>query len=100
VLLQKDPPHELLIGTDLLPSLGFQVIQKSLSKELVDLLTDKTVEDKQKTQVAHCADSQNDLLSVKLISFVQIPARHKRLVRDQVEMNTNSDMKAALFMLC
>ena len=36
--------HNLLSGTDSLSSLGFQVIQKSLSKESVDLLTDKKVE--------------------------------------------------------
>ena len=34
VLLQKNPPHDLLIGTDLLPSLGFQFIQRSASTKV------------------------------------------------------------------
>lgn len=72
ILLQKNPPHELLIGTNLLSILGFHFIQESFSLEPVDLLTVKKTEDKGKIQ-AQGATSQNtldQLLDTKLISAV------------------------------
>ena len=72
ILLQKNPPHELLIGTNLLSILRFHFIQKSFSLEPVDLLTVKKTEDKGKTQ-AQGDTSQNtldQLLDTKLISAV------------------------------
>ena len=42
VFLQKNPPHDLLIGTDLLPSLGFQFIKKTSNLNVaVDIFTNE-----------------------------------------------------------
>ena len=99
VLLQKIPSHDLLICTILLSVLGSQLIQKSISSESVDILTDKQTKNKEKTQTEGTT-SQNTtdaLLKVKLISAVQVPAHHERLVRGEVDMNSSSEMKMALF---
>ena len=48
----ESPPHDLLIGTDLLPSLGFQFIQKAANLNVtIDIFTNNVMlEDLKKNQ--------------------------------------------------
>ena len=100
VLLQKNPPHDLLIGTDLLPLLGFQLIQKTVnSKIAVDMFSHKECnvgEAKEKVGEPPKQDLVNSSLEVKLISAVRVPAQHEKLIKAKV-CKKSLDRKVAVF---
>ena len=100
VLLQKNPPHDLLIGTDLLPLLGFQFIQKTVnSKIAVDMFSHKECnvgEVKEKVGESPKQDLVNSSLEVKLISAVRVPAQHEKLIKAKV-CKKSLDGKVAVF---
>ena len=88
VLIQKNAPNDLLIGTDLQPALGFRLtVQKSGNKETVllgdcnGILLDETVEVGSKTQKSRGSDTA----VVQLLTSTKVPAGHQKLVRAKID---------------
>ena len=86
VFLQKNPPHNLLISTDLLPSLGFRFIKKT--SNLVDIFTNKKCnvgghEENSAVEKPPMQDIESSF-QVKLISDVRVPAQHEKLIKAKV----------------
>ena len=92
VFLQKNPPHDLLIGTDLLPSFGFQFIQKAANSDVaIDIFTDKKyVEGPEETSAVEKSPKQGmeSSYQVELISAVRVPAQHEKLIKAKVCKNS------------
>ena len=90
VLLQKNPPHDLLIGTDLLPFLGFQFVKETVnSGTALDMFSCKeyicNVGEVNKEKVGEPSKQDlNSSLKVKLISAVRVPALHEKLIKAKV----------------
>ena len=86
VLIQKDAPQDLLIGTDLQPALGFVfTVRKSGNQEAVllgnhksDALQDGAAKESSKPQ-------ESDTVMVKLLTATKVPAGHRKLVRAKVD---------------
>ena len=100
VFLQKNPPQDLLIGTDLLPSLGFQFIKKTSNLDVaVNILTYEKCnvggnEEKSAVEKLPRQDVESSF-QVKLISAVRVPAQHEKLIK--AKCKNSKDMKLVLF---
>ena len=75
VQVQKDAPAKLLIGTDLLPHLGFLLVQTEVDGEDVDLLEGSAGVGKEET---------GEVGTVCLLQAVKLPGQHSKLVRARV----------------
>ena len=94
--VQKEAPVSLLLGTDVLPQLGFALIQTSKDQS-VDLLGNSS--DKSRDPPPGCSvvsqtstnptpATDNPLTpkaTVRLIQAIRLPARHSKLIRADVE---------------
>ena len=88
IFLQKNPLHDLLIGTDLLPSLGFQFIKKTSNLDgAEDIFTNKkcNVGGQKEKSVVEKPPMQDveSSFQVKLISAVRVSAQHEKLIKDE-----------------
>ena len=73
VLLQKDPPHNLLLGTNFLSMLGFKFTQyEDSTGKAVDLLTDEGWNVCSKVQKPHAQNTAGISREVKLISATRV----------------------------
>ena len=110
VQVQNDVPVKLLIGTDLLPALGFIFLQTELEGEDVDLLKPRQTEAEVKEEPSEEPSEQSTLASaegkqvksvdtvsgvVLLIQATRVPARHKKMLR--VKVTGLEDSSLALF---
>ena len=86
VLIQKGAPHDLLIGTDLQPALGFVLtVRKSGSQETV-LLGSRKHDPLQSGDTEGSRKSpESDTVVVKLLTATKVPAGHRKLVRAKVD---------------
>ncbi len=75
VLVQKDAPNALLVGTDLLSLLGFSMKRKAVDEELLEPKQDATPQEE---------SSERPTSVVKLLQAVRIPAWHRKMVRVKV----------------
>ena len=75
VQVQRDAPAKLLIGTDLLPHLGFLLVQTEVDGEDVDLLEGSAGVGKEET---------GEIGTVCLLQAVKLPGQHSKLVRARV----------------
>ena len=80
VLVQKEAPVDLLLGTDLQPHLGFQLLQRSIGGTTVELLPSPETD----VQGTPANDDYQQPPVVRLLHGTQLPARHARVVRVQV----------------
>ena len=85
VLVQKDAPEDLLLGTDFLPQLGILRMTPKKPDIRVELQSEQPKRD--------AADKTHPRVS--LISATRIPARHEKLVRGRVPKD--ADLARALF---
>ena len=100
--VQKGAPVDLLLGTDILPGLGFFFLQKESDGRSVELLTKP--DDMGRTIGQEPVDNPSDLdqpgptvrltteevATVKMLQAAWIPARHSKLVRVTVDQNVAS----------
>ena len=86
VLIQKGAPHDLLIGTDLQPALGFVLtVRKSGSQETV-LLGSRKHDPLQSGDTEGSSKSpESETVVVKLLTATKVPAGHRKLVRAKVD---------------
>ena len=98
VQVQKDAPAKLLIGTDLLPALGFIFLQTEFEGEDVDLLkprqtqaelNEEPPEHQEQSTGPDAGGKQAESIDtvggvVRLIQATRVPARHKKLLRARV----------------
>ena len=86
VLIQKGAPHDLLIGTDLQPALGFVLtVRKSGNQETV-LLGGRKLDSLQSGETEGSSKSlESDTVVVKLLTATKLPAGHRKLVRAKVD---------------
>ena len=83
ILIQKDAPHDLLIGTDLQPALGYVLtVKKSGNLETV-LLGDRKNSILQNGAVG--GSKESDTVVVKLLTATKVPAGHRKLVQAKVD---------------
>ena len=73
--VQKGAPVDLLLGTDVLPQLGFSFVQKEREGQSTNLLadTDKNV------------DPATPPAAVRLIQATRLPAHHRKLIRVEID---------------
>ena len=94
VLMQKDDPLDLLLGTDLHASLGFLLLETGSNGRALDLLQNKEWEVSELSTAEQLKDSRKETTPesaiseetpqpavVRLITAVWLPARHGKLVR-------------------
>ncbi len=87
VRVQKDAPTKLLIGTDILPQLGFVFLQTEIESADIDLLVPRpAVEDVSRLATAplDTPQEQEPIRVVQLIQATRLPARHQKLLRARV----------------
>lgn len=90
VLVQKDAPLDLLVGTDLLSSLGFRLVEVGEDGQAVDLLqqtawTMSPVEHGESSNPSELPTTPHEsyrpvIAEVRLLSAVRVPAHHGRPV--------------------
>ncbi len=97
IQVQKDAPAELLLGTDLLPKLGFHFVQSQPEGEDIDLLTQLPPSRaegeessarslQQPTAKTPTEESPTHAQGVvRLIQATRLPAQHMKLLRAKVE---------------
>ena len=85
IQVQKDAPTKLLIGTDLLPKLGFSLL-RSDDDQKVDLLDD---ESSGKLKASEPNGEHKDA-AVCLLRAVHVPGRHTKLVRAKITGKHNT----------
>ena len=97
VLIQKDAPQDLLIGTDLQPALGYVLtVRKSGNQETV-LLGNYQSDKHQNGAARESSKSQeSDTVVVKLLTATKVSAGHRKLVRAKVDGWLSDNL--ALFM--
>ena len=91
VLVQKDTPLDLLLGTDLHASLGFLLLETGTNGRALDMLQNKEWEvselstakqvNKETTPESAFSEETPPPAVVRLITAVRLPARHGKLVR-------------------
>jgi len=98
ILLQKGPPHDLLLGTNLLLMLGFQFIQyENSTGKAVDLLTDERWDVCGEVQKPPGQNTAGILREFKLLSATRV-AHHERIIKGQVDIDTSgTNTKLASF---
>ena len=86
--MQAAAPTPLLIGTDLLPCLGFQLLQRNCGKPR-DLLQEKDINNTDAQAEERGKDSHQVLdekeATVHLLQPTRLPPRHAKLVKVQVQ---------------
>ena len=94
VLVQNQAPEDLLLGTDLQPYLGFQLLQKGTGEPAMELLPDP--EGDTLTRGNSRPDKQDNQDPsppvVHLLQAVRLPARHARIVRVRVDPPSCADV--------
>ncbi len=89
VQVQEGAPTALLLGTDILPQLGFAFLQRGTKQGDVDLLTPQPVSPQDSTTSQKLEQNQPELVKpmgmVRLIQATRLPARHLKLVRARVD---------------
>ena len=114
VLIQKDAPNNLLLGTDVQPRLGFCLVMKNADGEMVDLLrcreenltgaaglkpgelttspsdvVPNVTEEMQPTEAGEEIHSPREG-EVRLLQAVKIPAGYQKLVRGSVDRSVEA----------
>lgn len=86
ILVQQGAPLSLLLGTDVLPALGFHLVRSPLHGQATDIVTKKPIfaEDSNRS----CGSSTQDLESAELERLAQIDISTLKLeqVRDSVNL--------------
>ena len=88
VLVQKDAPLDLLLGTDLQAKLGFLFLQTETDGIALDLLEEEEWEItpmRQGGNVDPSPQMSDQLATVRLIQAVRLPVRHAKYVRAHVD---------------
>ena len=110
--VQKGASASLLVGTDVLPQLGYLFVQSAMEGEDTDLLGSshgcqlnqglKNISDAPANK-EHCDQSKENcngsefVETVHLIQATKLPARHKKMVRTQIFDVTYEECNCALF---
>ena len=112
VQVQKGAPAKLLIGTDVLPQLGYLFVQSTMEGEDVDLLRnesdsssvmEESVSEVNPTEMdANCDHNIQPMVleavgTVHLIQATKLPARHRKMVKTQVAGVSYEDCKLVIF---
>ena len=93
VLIQKGAPHDLFIGTDLQPALGFVLtVRKSGSQETVLLGSHKHDPLQSGDTEGSSKSPESDTVVVKLLTATKVPAGHSALF---TPVTKNSELKIA-----
>ena len=110
--VQKGAPAKLLIGTDVLPQLGYLFVQNTMEGEGVDLLRnefdsssimEENVSEVNPTDMdANCDHNIRPMVpeavgTVHLIQATKLPARHRKMVKTQVAGVGYEDCKLVIF---
>ena len=90
VLVQNRAPEDLLLGTDLQPHLGFQLLQKSGEGPVVKFLPQPEPEVKIADPSASDKGQQQPPV-VRLLQAVHLPAHYARIVRARVDLPACED---------
>ena len=91
LLVQKGTQLELLLGTDVLGKLGFQVLQKCRNGKPHDLLSVEVRQEESTTGVSVVEEAApGKVVTVKALKATRIPGRHCQLIR--VCTSTSADM--------
>ena len=112
IQVQKGAPASLLVGTDVLPQLGYLFVQSTMEGEDTDLLGSghgsqpnqgiKNISDAQVNK-EHCDQPKENCNgseiagTVQLIQATKLPARHKKMVRTQIFNVTYGGCNCVLF---
>ena len=84
VQVQNNAPMKLLLGTDILPSLGFVFLQTEPEGEDIDLLEPQPSGAGPVDTTTEVAAAGEEVGVVHLLRATKVPARHHKLVRAQV----------------
>ena len=87
MLIQDQAPVDLLLGTDLLPPLGFALIEKNTEGEDRSLMVAPETNIEGTTLCGTEPDERR--AEVRLLQAVRIPARHQKLVRARIDRKTS-----------
>ena len=105
ILVQKNAPLDFLLGTDLMETLGFQLVESAAPSTSVTILQDgintesgRANGNSQLTnELPFClqtsagsATSESTPLTVRVLAAVKVPARHGRTVRVKAEIPERS----------
>ena len=106
VLVKKDAPNDLLIGTDVQSRFGFSLLMKKSDGSIADLLSGEvTLPQPQSTakqnqgelavssptekMAKHGGETQQGEHEVRLLQAIKIPAGHQKLVRGRIPTDTD-----------
>jgi len=79
ILIQKDAPNDLLIGTDLQPALGFSlIVKKSATQE--SMLLGRNLKDTDPLEVTEELQGRDSGV-VRLLTACKVPAGHQKLIK-------------------
>ena len=88
ILVRKDAPNDLLLGTDVQPQLGFSLGTKDTDGSITDLFTGERLpptEPKQTVKELNGEQERYDGREVRLLQAVKVPAGMQKVVRATVE---------------
>ena len=94
MLIQKGIQLKVLLGTDLLPKLGFSLLGNG---EPTDLLTGLSYKPEEESDSNVETVVSSARITVRLLHAVKVPGRHGRLVKVRVDNSNNSEGKPMLF---
>ena len=96
--VQKGTELELLLGTDILGKLGFQVLQCDKDGKTCDLLSAaQPRKEESKAEVKQAPPAEDGVATVKVLKAIRIPGHHCQLVKVYALTSANAGMENMLF---